>query len=63
MTVHSPFLNAILKHAENTPSKAAIIINDKIIPFIQLKNKIFQAVSFLLQLDLKKGDSIILSAQ
>jgi long-chain acyl-CoA synthetase len=63
MTEHSLFLNTVLKHAEKIPSKTAIVANSEEITFAQLKKKIFQAVSFLLKLNLKKGDYILLSAQ
>jgi long-chain acyl-CoA synthetase len=61
MYQHSPLLSAIIDHSV-AMDKTAIIMGEHVVSYAQLSENIRKAASLMQQLNLKKGDRIILSA-
>lgn len=60
---HSPLLHTIRDHAKKIANKTALIEGDNYICYSELWNKITGAASFLRHLNLRYGDTIVLSAR
>lgn len=60
---HSPLLQALQKHAENSPEKSALILDGKTVTYAKLLSLSRKAASLLEKKGIETGDRIILSAQ
>lgn len=62
MYQHSPLLQCLHRHSEQTPGKIAFVVDDKGITYAELLVNTRRAASFLSNKGLKAGDRIVLSA-
>jgi len=63
MFAHSPLLQAISAHAADTPDKAAVIVNDVAVTYLQLLSNIRKTAALLRTMGVVPGTRIMLSAR
>lgn len=63
MSSHSPILDAIFRHAAETPSKPAVVDGNVVVTYSGLADGIRRAVSALSGLGVRRGDRVAISAQ
>ena len=63
MTTHSPILDAIFRHAVETPAKPAVIDGDSVVTYSGLADGIRRAATALAGLGVRRGDRVAISAQ
>ena len=63
MTRHSPLLAAVFRHADETPSKPAVVDGGATISYAGLAANVRRAANALASLGVRRGDRIAISAQ
>lgn len=63
MSSHSPILDAIFRHAAETPAKPAVVDGNVVVTYSGLADGIRRAASALSGLGVRRGDRVAISAQ